>query len=201
MNVAMISVTKTIGLILAGGRSTRLGGMDKAWVTLAGRPLLAHAVTRLGPQVDNLAISSNAPAERFASFGLPVLPDRIPGYAGPLAGIHAGLLEFPDDYLVAVAVDIPGIPRDLVTRLQDGLGTHACAYASSGRQHALAVLYRPGTATMVQHYLDDGHRRVGTFLQTHGCAVLFDRPQDHGLFMNLNTPEELARAEHERLLF
>lgn len=185
------------GLILAGGRSTRMGGRDKAWVTLAGMPLLAHAVTRLAPQVDRLAINSNNPAEQFADLGLPVLPDNIPGFAGPLAGMHAGLQHYPDDWLIGVAVDLPGIPDDLVARLRAGIGEKLCAYASDGRRHALAILFRPGAAGPVRAYLDNGGRRVGEFLAAHGAAVPFNRPQDRNLFINLNTPEELRRAEQE----
>ncbi len=192
-----MSAIKIIGLILAGGRSTRMGGRDKAWVTLAGKPLLAHVVTRLAPQVDLLVINTNAAPEPFAELGLPLLPDRFPGYVGPLAGIHAGLLAHPDSLLVAVAVDLPGLPGDLVARLQAGLGRQLCAYAWDGRQHALAVLFCPGSAAAVQQYLDGGARNVKDFLAEYGAAVLFDRPQDHGLFRNLNTPEELACAERE----
>jgi molybdopterin-guanine dinucleotide biosynthesis protein A len=192
-----MSAKKIIGLILAGGRSTRMGGRDKAWVTLAGKPLLAHVVTRLTAQVDLLVINTNAAPESFAQFGLPLLPDRFPGYVGPLAGIHAGLLAHPDSLLVAVAVDLPGLPGDLVARLQTGLGHHLCAYAWDGRQHALAILFRPGSAAAVQQYLDRGARNVKDFLAEHGAAVLFDRPQDHGLYRNLNTPEELACADRE----
>jgi len=187
----------TIGLILAGGRSTRMGGQDKAWVTLAGKPLLAHVVTRLAPQVDALVISTNAAPEPFAVYGFPLLADRIPGYAGPLAGIHAGLAAYPDQFLVAVAVDLPILPADLVARLQAGLGEHRCAYASDGRQHALAVLFRPGSAAVVQEYLVRGARNLRDFLAEHGTAMPFERPQDRGLFWNLNTPEDVANAERE----
>jgi len=193
-----MSDAKLTGLVLAGGRSTRMGGQDKAWVTLAGMPLLAHAVTRLSPQVDRLAINSNNHAEQFAAFGLPVLPDEIPGFAGPLAGIHSGLQHYPNDWLIAVAVDLPGIPDDLVTSLRAGIGEKLCAYASDGRRHALAILFRPGAAGAVRAYLDSGGRRVGEFLAAQGSAVAFNRPQDRNLFVNLNTPEELRQAERER---
>ena len=192
-----MSAKKIIGLILAGGRSTRMGGRDKAWVTLAGKSLLAHIVTRLAPQVDLLVINTNAAPAPFAALGLPLLADRIPDYAGPLAGIHAGLLAYPDCLLVTVAVDLPGLPADLVARLHTGLGEHLCAYASDGRRHALAVLFRPGSAATVQEYLNRGARNLKDFLAEHGTAVLFDRPQDRGLFWNLNTPEDVVRAEQE----
>jgi molybdenum cofactor guanylyltransferase len=188
---------ETIGLILAGGRSRRMQGQDKALVDLRGDSLLSHVVRRLRPQVDALALSSNAPSEHFAVYGLPVIPDRLPGFLGPLAGIHAGLKQYPDDYLVTVAVDLPFLPSDLVVRLESGLGDRACVYASDGARHALALLWRPGTAAIVQDFLLRGRHSLMEFLATHGQAVRFDQPADRGLFCNINTPEDLARAERD----
>jgi molybdenum cofactor guanylyltransferase len=185
----------TIGLILAGGRSTRMGGRDKALVTLAGQTLIALAVTRLMPQVDGLAINSNRDPGDMAQFGLPVIADLIPDQPGPLAGLHAGLARYPDSQILALAVDIPLIPVDLVARLQTGLSGRPCAYASDGTRHALAILCRPDAVERVRDYLEHGGRRVHDFLAEHGHAVVFNRPRDLGLFINLNTPEELARAE------
>lgn len=193
----MINVPRTIGLILAGGRSSRMQGADKALLTLQGKTLLAHAVRRLGPQVDALALNSNAAPEAFAGYGLPVIPDHLPGFLGPLAGIHAGLLRYPHDYLVTTAVDLPLLPPDLVARLHAGLGTKSCAYVSDGVRHALALLWRPGMAANVQDYLQRGGRSLKDYLSTHGQPVRFERPQDRGLFCNLNTPEDLARAEQD----
>ena len=172
-------------------------GADKALLTLQGKTLLAHAVRRLGPQVDALALNSNAAPEAFAGYGLPVIPDHLPGFLGPLAGIHAGLLRYPHDYLVTTAVDLPLLPPDLVARLHAGLGTKSCAYVSDGVRHALALLWRPGMAANVQDYLQRGGRSLKDYLSTHGQPVRFERPQDRGLFCNLNTPEDLARAEQD----
>lgn len=188
---------RTVGLILAGGRSTRMGGRDKALLPLAGRPLLAHIIERLGPQVDRLALSSNAEPAQFAAFGLPVVADVLTGYQGPVAGIHAGLSRYPDEHLVAVAVDLPLLPADLVARLHAGLGASGCAYASDGDHHALAILLRPGMAETVNDYLTRGGRNIKGLLGTHGTPVVFNRPADCGLFMNINTPETLARVERE----
>lgn len=192
---------KTIGLILAGGRSQRMQGQDKALQLLHGEPLLVHAIRRLRSQVGEVLLNSNAPAESFAAYGLSVVPDCLPGFLGPLAGIHAGLLRAPDSYLVTVAVDLPFLPPDLVIRLCAGLETNGCAYASNGEQHALALLWRPGMAVSVQKYLEGGRRSLKEFLADHGAAVYFDRPQDRSLFYNINTPEDLARAERHGELF
>ena len=192
--------TDTIGLILAGGRSRRMHGQDKALQPLHGEPLLVHAIRRLRPQVDGLLLNSNAPSESFTAYGLTVIPDHLPGFLGPLAGMHAGLLQLPHSYLVTVAVDLPFLPHDLVTRLRSGLETKACAYASNGEQHALALLWRPGMAASVEEYLQRGGRSLKEFLADRGQAVRFDQPQDRGLFCNINTPEELARIERDTQL-
>ncbi len=176
-------------------------GLDKAQLPLRGESLLTHVIRRLRPQTDTLAVSSNAAAASFAEHELPVIPDRLPGFLGPLAGIHAGLMQYPQDHLVTVAVDLPFLPPDLVVRLRAGLGEKPCAYASDGVRHALAMMWRPGMAASVEEYLLRGGRSLKDFLADHGQPVPFDRPQDRGLFCNLNTPEDLARAECDADLF
>ena len=188
----MTHTPHTVGLILAGGRSRRMQGQDKALLAVQGETLLAHVIHRLRPQVDALALNSNAAADTFSAYGLPVIPDRLPGFLGPLAGIHTGLLRYPEDYLVTVAVDLPFLPADLVTRLRSGLESKSCTYASDRERHALALLWRPGTAALVEDYLQRGGRSLKDFLAAHGQPVQFDRPQDRGLFCNINTPEDLA---------
>lgn len=193
----MTHLPRTIGLILAGGRSRRMQGRDKALLAVQGETLLAQAIRSLRPQVNALALNSNAAPAIFAAYGLPVLPDRLPGYLGPLAGIHAGLALYLEDQLVTVAVDLPFLPPDLVKRLRASLGTKPCAFASDGEQHALALLWRPGTVASVEDYLQRGGRSLKDYLAVHGQPVRFDRPQDRGLFCNINTPEDLARAERD----
>lgn len=189
--------TRVVGLILAGGRSTRMGGRDKALVALHGEPLLGHLTRRLRPQVDVLIINSNADPAAYAGFGLPVVPDLLPDFPGPLAGLHAGLTRYPGERILAVSVDTPFIPDDLAARLEAGLGNRPCAVASDGRHHALALFCRPGMAQTVRGYLDAGGRRVGEFLDRHAATIVFDQARDRGLFMNLNTPDDVARAEQE----
>ena len=191
----MTHTAHTVGLILAGGRSRRMRGQDKTLLTVQGETLLAHVIRRLRPQVDVLALNSNAAPDTFAAYGLPIIPDRLSGFLGPLAGIHAGLLQYPKDYLVTVAVDLPFLPPDLVTRLRAGLETKICAFASDAERHALALLWRPDSAASVEDYLQRGGRSLKDFLAVHGQPVRFDQPRDRGLFCNLNTPEDLARAE------
>jgi molybdopterin-guanine dinucleotide biosynthesis protein A len=186
---------KTIGLVLAGGRSTRMGGKDKAFIALAGQTLLARAIAQLAPQVDALAISSNAAKEDFSAFGLPVIPDLVTGYQGPLAGMHAGLSAYPSDYVLTVAVDLPFLPRDLALRLKAGLQQQPCAYAASGGQHALALLWAPGMAREVERFLHGGGRSLKDWLRNNGSAVEFTAGRGGDILLNINSPEDLQAAE------
>lgn len=184
--------TRTTGLILAGGRSRRMG-TDKAFVRLAGKPLIRHVIDCLAPQVSQLAISSNAPAQQFSQFGVPVLADIHVGFQGPLAGIHAGLCVFPDDTVVSVAVDLPFLPFDLVTRLHDGWDGRRCRYLLCADRPALAILWPARSAPALEQFLRHD-RRVSDWLARHGQAV---EPSLSGaaLDINVNTPADLARAE------
>jgi len=188
-------MTKTIGLILAGGRSTRMGGNDKAFIVLKGKPLLAHLLDRLKPQVDEVVINSNVGAERFHEFGMPVIPDILRGYLGPLAGIHAGLTAFPDDYLLTVAIDLPFIPRDLATRLKAQSDGSHCCYASDGKNHALAILWPPGMAVAVENFLKEGKHSIRDWLRVHGTPVVFQPTPDADIQFNVNSPEDMDKAE------
>ena len=134
---------KVVGLLLAGGQSRRMGGGDKALRMLGGTTLLERVIERLRPQVDALVLNANGDPSRFARFALPVVPDSIPGFAGPLAGVLAGLdwaaAQGPDYmYIVSVATDAPFLPDDLVMRLTNGLmeaGADLACAPSGGRAH------------------------------------------------------------------
>jgi molybdopterin-guanine dinucleotide biosynthesis protein A len=202
----------TIGVILAGGQSRRMGA-DKATIMLASRPLIAHVIERLAPQVDALAISANDDPERFAHLGLPVFGDEIGGVAGPLAGAHAAAGRYPHDDVVTVAVDLPFLPRDLVTRLRAAIGETApapslargprldpvgaadCAYATCNGRHAAAILWRAGQAGALAKFLSSGGRRVEDWLAAHGVAVEFPASAEEDVLFNINTPDDLASAE------
>ena len=201
------------GVILAGGQATRMGGGDKTLLELGGRPILAHVIDRLAPQVAGLALNANGDPARFARFDLPVLPDGIPGFAGPLAGVLAGLdwaAARGADRIVTVAGDTPFFPRDLVRRLQE---------TATGMTHPLVLAATPADPDMqtksksrsglIRHptfglwpvtlrddlrdALAGGLRKVVLWTQTHdGREALFDTPGDP--FFNVNTPGDLARA-------
>jgi molybdopterin-guanine dinucleotide biosynthesis protein A len=186
---------RIFGIILAGGQGRRMGA-DKALLSLAGRPLLAHVIDRLEPQVERLAISANGAPARFARFGLPVLPDDTP--LGPLSGILAGLTwaaALGADALVSAPVDAPFLPGDLTPRLILAAdGPHLALARSADRLHPACALWPVSLATALAAFLTSGAKpKVTDFAFAHAPAVA-DFPDD-GAFTNLNTPADLTAAE------
>ena len=189
------------GIILAGGRSARMGGIDKAFVQLAGRPLIAHAVARLAPQVSMLAISANGPPESYATQGLLVVADTVRGSAGPLAGILAGMTWARDrapgvTRIATVAVDTPFFPDDLVACLAVAVGSGDVAIAGSrGRAHPTFALLPLDLADDLAAFLAaGGSRRARDWLARHDPAIVDvdDGPDGLDPFFNINTPSDLA---------
>jgi len=192
------------GLILAGGRSLRLGGGDKGLLPLSDRPLLAHVIDRLASQAAPLALSANGDPVRFAGFGLAVLPDAEAAGAGPLAGVLAGLrwaARLGAPALVTAAADTPFLPADLVRRLADAAGTRVFAIAatpgSSGPDlHPTFGLWPVALADHLASALARGERRVGAWALAAGAErAAFP---DAAAFFNVNTPEDLAQARAMR---
>ncbi len=197
-----------IGVLLAGGLSRRMGGGDKSLRLLAGRPMLAHVIERLGPQVDSLVINANGNPARFAGFGLPIVADPIEGFAGPLAGVLAGLRfaagHHPHArFVAAAATDTPFLPRDLVAKLdlrreeRDGRVVLA---GSSGGLHPVYGLFPVVLADDLDAALKAGVRKVLDWTDRHDRVVadfadfvVAGRAVDP--FFNANSPEDLADAE------
>lgn len=195
--------TPTIGLILAGGLARRIGGGDKALKPLAGRPILSHVVDRLRGQCDDLLLNANGDPARLAAFGLPVVADTVPDFAGPLAGILAGLdwiaAHRPQaEWLLSVAADTPFIPDDLAARLHHArvaAGTPLACAASGGQQHHAIGLWPVSLREDLRRALAAGERRLGRWTQSHGVAVAEWPLEPIDPFFNVNTPEDLAEAE------
>ncbi|MEM7731285.1 MAG: molybdenum cofactor guanylyltransferase MobA [Pseudomonadota bacterium] len=188
-----------LGVILAGGKATRMGGGDKGLLPLGDMPILTHVMDRLGPQVARMALNANGDAARFSSFGLPVLGDSIEGFAGPLAGVLSGLnwaAERGAETIVTVAADTPFFPCDLVPRLQlaaQGMA-HPLALACTpdGRQPTFG-LWPVALRDDLQAALLDGTRKVVMWTDRHASqTAMFDDPGEP--FFNVNTPEDLTRA-------
>lgn len=192
-----------VGVILAGGLARRMGGGDKCLRTLGGRPILEHVVARARPQVATLVLNANGDPGRFAGFGLPVVPDGIEGFAGPLAGVLAGmdwaLAQVPGVRRIATfASDTPFFPLDLVSRLQEAVlregAVLACA-SSGGRPHPVFGLW----PVELRDDLDaamrrEGLRKIDLFTARWPLAVVDWADEPFDPFFNANRPEDLERA-------
>jgi molybdopterin-guanine dinucleotide biosynthesis protein A len=181
------------GLILAGGQGSRLGGQDKGLVAWQGRPLISHALERLAPQVDQLLISANRNRDAYAAFGWPVLADAVAGFAGPLAGILAGLHASRTPWLAVVPCDAPRLPVDLVARLLAEAITHnapAAVAATVGRHQPTFCLCRRQLAPDLAAWLARDEHKLGAWL-AHIGAIPVDFDADG--FANLNEPGDFAR--------
>jgi molybdopterin-guanine dinucleotide biosynthesis protein A len=195
-------MTAIVGVLLAGGRSQRMGGTDKSLAPLGGRPLIAHAAERLRPQVDRLVVNANGDPARFAGLGLPVVPDADSDHAGPLAGMLAGLewalANAPGlGWVATVAADTPFIPRNLVARLlaaSSDDGTIRLA-ASKGRLHQVVGLWPSGLRDDLTDWLGSGRSRaVRDFLATRAHVAVDFEAAFADPFFNINTPADLEQA-------
>lgn len=185
------------GVLLAGGEGRRMGGVDKGLVTFDGRPLAAHVLDRLAHQVDEVLINANRNLPAWQAFGYPVFSDDIPGHAGPLAGLHAALSRAAHALVVTVPCDAPFFPHDLVSRLAGALRQADADVALARAQdqlHPVFCLCRREHLAHLDGYIAAGGRRVsGWYESLRAVEVSFD---DQAVaFLNLNTREELARAQ------
>jgi molybdenum cofactor guanylyltransferase len=181
------------GVILAGGQGRRMGGIDKGLQSLNGRPLVQWVLERLAPQVDRVLISANRNLPRYAAFGCEVLPDRIPDFAGPLAGLHAALAHAVTPLLLTVPCDSPLLPADLAGRLHMALLAQdadlAVARAGDRVQRAFCLLRRELLPSL-EAFLAGGGRKVGLWHDTLDVVeVAFDDESE--AFSNINTAGEL----------
>lgn len=192
------------GVILAGGRATRMGGGDKGLRMVGGRRLIDHVIDRLAPQCGGLAINANGDPARLAGFGLPVLPDSLADHPGPLAGVLAGLdwaAALGATAIVTAAADTPFFPTDLVARLRAGAGPSGLCLAASpdetGRvqRHPTFGLWPVALRDDLRAALVGGLRKIVIWTDAHGAGqVVFDSaPFDP--FFNVNTPEDILTAE------
>jgi molybdenum cofactor guanylyltransferase len=191
------------GVLLAGGQSQRMGGGDKNLRLLAGKPILAHVIERAQPQVDALVLNANGDPQRFAHFGLPVVSDSVAGFAGPLAGVLAGLdwaaAHLPEAELVAsFATDAPFLPRDLVRQLvvalEEGGFDLACAQ-SNGRNHPVFGLWPISLRDDLRKALAGGLHKVDRWTARFKLVEVEFLAEPVDPFFNANRPEDLAEAE------
>lgn len=196
-----IAVSDITGLVLAGGRAQRMGGIDKGLIPFKGIPLIESALERLKPQVHTILINANRNHSIYSSYGYPVLADEDDSFSGPLAGFVAGLKACKTPYLLTVPCDSPLFPLDLANQLVDSLKTNQVkiGYASSqdtaGKIWAQPVfcLMHKDLLGSLKIFLESGERKIDRwFAQENACSALFANEK---AFTNANTPEELAQLE------
>ena len=197
------------GLILAGGRGSRMGGVDKGLQDFHGRPLVQHVLQRLQPQVQTVGINANRHPEVYATFQAPVWPDGNDDFAGPLSGFLVGLQHCETPYLLTVPCDTPFLPLDLAARLGQALDTHGADIAmaaapetdASGhrrvRTQPVFCLLRVQLLTSLQAHVRGGGRKIDAWTaQHHTVEVAFDIPDDDPRgFFNINTLQELQTLQ------
>ncbi|MGM0585210.1 MAG: molybdenum cofactor guanylyltransferase MobA [Pseudomonadota bacterium] len=195
-----------VGVILAGGLGTRMGGGDKGLLEVGGRPLLAHVIARLGAQVEAMALNANGDAGRFSGFGLEVIADAIPDRPGPLAGVLAGMdwaAARGAERVVSAAWDTPFFPRDLVARLEAGAEAEGVPLAMAMTpdperglaRHPTFGLWDVSLREDLRAALDGGLRKVVAWTEPKGCARVVFGAEPFDPFFNVNTPEDLEEAE------
>jgi molybdopterin-guanine dinucleotide biosynthesis protein A len=193
----------TLAVVLAGGLARRMGGGDKPLRTIGGKPLLDHLLARLRPQVAAVALNANGDPARFAGYGLPVVPDGLPGFPGPLAGIlaaldHAATAHPGLPWVVSVTGDAPFIPSDLVERLhaaREAAGLPLACARSGEHTHPPIGLWPVWLREELRAALLGGERKIDRWTARHGCVEAEWATQPFDPFFNANAPEDLAFAE------
>ncbi len=197
-------MTSPPAIILAGGRSTRMGGGDKGLREVGGQRLIDRVIARIAPQCGVIALNANGDPIRFADLGLPVLPDSLPDHPGPLAGVLAGMdwaAGIGAEAVISVAADTPFFPRDLVERLQAAAGPSGLALAASPDEtgklwhHPTFGLWPVALRDDLREALKGGLRKVVLWTDKHGAGTASFASSPFDPFFNINTPEDIEAAE------
>lgn len=201
-NTRLMNIDQITGVILAGGRGSRMGGVDKGLQIFRGTPMVLHVMKRLLPQVGQLAVNANQNLPLYREFGVPVWTDDLPDFPGPLAGLHASLGQCGTAFLLTVPCDSPFLPLDLVGKLTEALEAHGAdlAFAITGagasrQPQPVFCLLKTSLLPDLERYLQGGGRKVETwYASLHAVEVPFG---DESAFRNINTLDELRRFEAE----
>jgi len=193
-----------VGVLLAGGLARRMGGGDKGLAMLGGRPILERVIERARPQVSELIINANGDADRFAEYGLPVVPDVIGDFSGPLAGVLTGMEWTAENvpgvpWMASFATDAPFVPLDLVERMSAAVieagGDMACA-KSAGRTHPVFGLWPVAKASDLRRaMIDDDMRKIDRWTARYNLIEVDFADVPFDPFFNINAPDNLAEAE------
>lgn len=191
----MNAESQVTGVVLAGGKASRMGGQDKGLMRLGGKPLWRHVADRLYPQVNRIVISANRNLEIYRTSGLPVMADTLSDFPGPLAGMLSVMKQTDDEWFLFCPCDTPFIPDNLVARLAVERQQAAVVWVHDGdRDHPAIALAHRSLAPHIADYLARGERRVMVFMrQAGGHSVDFS--DMISAFRNINTPEDLLRNE------
>jgi molybdenum cofactor guanylyltransferase len=195
-----IAIEEITGLVLAGGRGSRMGGIDKGLQPFAGMPLAQHALKRLAPQVGRLMINANRSIEAYRALGVPVWSDEVADFSGPLSGMLAGLTHCETPFLLTVPCDSPFFPDNLAARLSAGLEENAAELATAYTPDGVNLFPQPVFCLMkaslqasLRAFIERGERKTGLWArELRGARVLF---QDVDAFANFNTLTELEQAQ------
>ena len=186
------------GVVLAGGKATRMGGKDKGLLELNGQPLWQHVAGKLARQVDTVVISANRNLAVYQASGYPVIQDSLPGFPGPLAGMLAVMQQVNSAWFLFCPCDTPTIPEDLATRLRAGLNDAPAVWVFDGeRDHPAIALMHRQLVPFLTDYLASGERRVMVALRQAGGKAV-DCSDIQSAFINVNTPEDLARRQEHQ---
>lgn len=190
----MKTEAKVSGIVLAGGKGSRMGGVDKGLQTLRGKPMIDWVLARFAPQVAEIVINANQNLQTYGKYGHRVVSDEIGGFAGPLAGLHAGLKAAAYPLVVTVPCDSPFLPADLVSRMVSSLKENDLAVARTGNQpHPVFALMKRDVRESLEAFLASGGRKIDAwYAALKVVEVGFDDEAD--AFRNINTLEELKGA-------
>ena len=188
---------KITGLILAGGRGSRMGSVDKGLQLFRGKPMIAHVLDRFQPQVDEILINANRSLDEYAAFGHRVIPDAIDGFAGPLAGLHIGMTRATHPLIATCPCDSPFLPLDLIQRLANAMDMERADLAVAktfDQPHPVFCLTRANLAPHLQAFLESGQRKIDKwYASLNVVEVSFD--DEEAAFSNINTIDELKSFE------
>ena len=191
---------KITGLILAGGRGSRMGSVDKGLQPFRGTPMVAHVLARFQPQVDEILINANRSIDEYAAFGNRVIADAIDGFAGPLAGLHIGMTHATHLLVATAPCDSPFLPLDLIARLSNALQKSNADLAVAktfDQPHPVFCLVKTTLAPHLQAFLESGQRKIDKWYATLNVVeVAFD--DEEAAFSNINTVEELKSFEQSK---
>jgi molybdenum cofactor guanylyltransferase len=197
MTIDPVIRSEITGVILAGGRATRMGGEDKGLIRVAGRTMVEHVLRAMRPQVSDLFINANRNLGRYRELGVTVVSDFVEGYWGPLAGMASALKVARTPYVMTAPCDSPFLSVDLAARLHHALtrdGAQVAVAASGGQLEPVFALLDRSLLTSLLTYLEAGERKIDRWYAQHPMTTVdfSDRPE---MFLNLNTPEDIAAAE------